>query len=150
MGNSEKEPVTLDARRRVREEAIAASQENVAMPGAGPALTDPFQEERRRSPRAALIVRVECKRTGDYVLGRSQDVSEGGLSVLTSETFDPQAEVVVRFKLPPYSPGIPIESSGVVVHARPGEQRGVQFLQLSERQREALARYVQQAADENT
>ena len=84
------------------------------------------------------------------MLGRSQDLSEGGLSVLTAETFEPQTEVVVRFNLPPYPPGIPIESSGVVVHARPGEQMGVQFLQLSERQREALARYVQQASEENT
>ena len=113
------------------------------MPGAGPAPTEPSQEERRRSPRAALMVQVEYTKGGDYVLGRSQDVSEGGLSVLTSETLEPRTEVVIRFNLPPYPPGILIEAQGEIVRVRPGEGLGIQFLQLSDRQRQAIARYVQ-------
>ena len=106
-------------------------------------------EERRGNPRAALIVQVECKRGSEYILGRSHDVSEGGLSVLTPETFEPGTEVVVRFNLPPYPPGIPLESRGMIVRVRPGEQMGIQFLQLGDRQREAIARYVRQASERN-
>lgn len=74
------------------------------------ARTESSNEERRRTPRARLLVQVECSRGRDYVLGRSQEVSEGGLLVLTGNPFEPGSEVVVRFPLLPDPPGIFIES----------------------------------------
>ncbi|MBI4458919.1 MAG: PilZ domain-containing protein [Acidobacteria bacterium] len=91
---------------------------------------------------------MECRSSGAYTLGRSQDASEGGLSVQTRDIFEPRTEVVVRFNLPPYPPGIPIEAKGEIVHIRSGEM-GIQFLSLSDRQRQAIARYVRESLEED-
>lgn len=115
------------------------------MPAAGAAPAQSPKEEQRKSPRASLIVQVEFKTTRDYTLGHSQDISEGGLLVTTPETVEPPSEIVIRFNLPPYTPGVFIESQGVVTHVRPGEYMGIQFLQLTDRQREAIVKFVQQA-----
>ena len=88
-------------------------------------------------------MQVECKATGASSLGRSQDVSEGGLLLLTRDTFDVQAAVVVRFHLPPS--GTFLEVQGVVVRVEPGEFMGIQFLELKDPQRRALANFVHQA-----
>ena len=90
-------------------------------------------------------MQVECKATGASSLGRSQDVSEGGLLLLAGDTFDVQAAVVVRFHLPPYPPGTFIEVQGVVVRVEPGEFMGIQFLELKDPQRKAIANFVHQA-----
>lgn len=108
--------------------------------------TGPSPEERRKSQRVVLITQIECTATHDYTLGRSRDISEGGLLVFTTETFEPQTEVVVRFNLPPSPPGVPIEAQGVVVHVQPGEQLGIQFFELTDQQRQAIAQFIQQAS----
>ena len=112
------------------------------MPGAEPSPPLPH-EELRKSQRVGLVTQVECKATGDYALGRSQDVSEGGLLVITGKTFDCGIEVVVRFNLPPYPPGILIESRGVVVWVRAGGSMGIQLMQLKDQQLEAITKYIQ-------
>ena len=101
-------------------------------------------DERRKNQRAILIVQVECKGTQDYVLGQSQDISEGGLLVVTPQPLNSQTEVTVRLNLPPDPPGDFIESQGIVAHVRPGESMGIQFLQLTDRQREAIVKFVRQ------
>ena len=108
-----------------------------------PAADKPSEEERRKTQRVGLVTQVECKTTGDYNLGRSQDISEGGLLVVTRTTLDSGTEVVVRFNLPPYPRGIHMEVPGVVVWVRAGESLGIQFLQLKDQQREAIAKYIQ-------
>ncbi len=64
-------------------------------------------------------------------LGHTEDVSEGGLRVTTSETFDPPTKVTVRFNLPPNPPGHPIESEGEVVRTQPGKEMGIKVCQSS-------------------
>lgn len=100
-------------------------------------------DERRKTQRVGLITQVECKTTGKYTLGRSRDISEGGLFVVTGETFDCGTEVVVRLNLPPYHLGILLESEGVVTWVRATESMGIQFIQLKDQQREAIAKYIQ-------
>ena len=107
----------------------------------------PAPDERRGSPRAILIVQVEFKTTRDYTLGHSQDISEGGLLVVTPETVESRSEVVLRFNLPPYTPGVFIESQGVVTHVQPGKSLGIQFLRLKDAQREAIAKFVRQVLE---
>lgn len=108
-----------------------------------PAALKPSREDRRKTRRVHLITHVQCKITGDYTMGRSEDISEGGLLVVTGKTFDSQTEVAVHFDLPPYPPGILIEIQGVVVWARAAESMGIQFLEPSDQQREAIAKYIQ-------
>ncbi len=72
-----------------------------------------------------------------------QNIREGGLLVKTPDTFDPKAEVTVRFNLPPIPHGRHIESKGVVVHAKPGVHMGIEFLEMKEEHREAIAELVQ-------
>jgi len=91
---------------------------------------------------------VECKTSQDYCLGRLQDISEGGVLIVTPETFRSQTGIVIRFHLPPYPPGIFIESQGVVVRVRPGEYMGIQFLLLTDEQRKAITKFVQQALEQ--
>jgi len=112
--------------------------------------TKPAPEEQRASQRATLLVQVEFKTTRDYTLGHSQDISEGGLLVVTPETVESRSEVVIRFNLPPYTPGVFIESLGVVAHVLWGECMGIQFLQLTDAQRKAIATFVQQVLERDT
>jgi len=92
-------------------------------------------------------MQVEFKATGDYTLGHSQDISEGGLVVVTPETVESQSEIVVRFNLPPYTPGVFVESQGVVTHVQPGKSMGIQFLQLTDAQRKAITKFVRQVLE---
>jgi len=114
------------------------------MPAGGEVPIASSGEEQRKTERALLIVQVEFKAAGDYTLGRSQDISEGGLRVLTPETVEAGSGVIVRFNLPPYTPGVLIESPGLVVHVQPASGMGIEFLQLTEQQRQAIVRYVRQ------
>jgi len=45
------------------------------------------------SPRAQLLVQVECRESEAYSLGRSQNVSQSGILVSTPETFEPEPSV---------------------------------------------------------
>jgi len=77
------------------------------------------------------------------------DISESGVLLVTLETFESQTEVVLRFHLPPYPAGIFIESKGVVVRVRAGDYMGIEFLLLTDAQRNAIRKFVQQAWEPN-
>lgn len=96
----------------------------------------------RKYPRARLLVQVEARVGGITTMGRTQNVSETGLCLLSPETFDPQTEVLVRFNL---SAGRPIEAKGLVVRALPGVEMGIVFVDLKNDDRGAIADFVNQA-----
>lgn len=121
-----------------------------AIPPGDATATTPAPEEQRASQRAPLLVQVEFKTSGDYILGHAQDISEGGLLVVTPETVEPRNEVVVRLNLPPYTPGVFIESRGVVARVLWGECMGIQFVQLTDAQRKAIAKFVQHVLESDT
>ena len=101
----------------------------------------------RKHPRVRLVTQVESKSSRAVGLGRTEDISEGGLLIRTPETFDSQSEVTVRFNLPPIPPGRPIETQGLVVHTQPGVSMGIQFLQLDDRNRNAIVGFVQKSCE---
>lgn len=105
--------------------------------------TPPTGAERRRSQRVGLMTQAEALGPGVGSVGRMEDISEGGLLMATPETFEPNTEITVRFNLPPIPPGRPIESQGVVAHAKAGVQMGIQFLLLKDDDRKAIAEFVQ-------
>lgn len=97
----------------------------------------------RRRP-AGWLTQVE--RRGGMSIGRTDNISPTGLLLRTRETFAPGTEVIVRFHLPPGPCGPLVESLAQVVRAEEGVWMGVRFVDLSERERELLAAYVQGSA----
>ena len=100
---------------------------------------------RRKCQRVLLVIQVESIATGASSIGRTEDLSVGGLLILTRDTFEPKTTVTIRFNLPPVPPGHPIECQGVVVRVQPGVHMAVEFLRLREEDRKAIAEYVEQA-----
>ncbi len=110
-------------------------------------LTIPFNEPGRiprRHPRVRLVVQVESRTSGSVSLGRTENISVGGLLVHSPETFDPGTEVLARFNLPGAGA---IEAEGRVVHSVPGVRMGIAFLKLDPSQQKAIEQFVQQACE---
>ncbi len=111
---------------------------------AGEPDTKPDQgEEQRKSQRAFLLVQVEIGNTGDFSIGRGENISEGGLLVFTHNTFEPNTETITRFNLPSTPRECHIECPGVVVRVQPGAHMGVEFLHLKDEDRKAIAEFIQ-------
>ena len=104
-------------------------------------------QERRRAKRVELPVRIECKTTGRFVLGRCENVSETGILIKSLETFDARREVTVRFGLPPKGTGPAVSAAGTVVRVEPGKSMALKFANMSAGCRTYLAQYIQQVAE---
>ena len=89
------------------------------------------------------MAQVESGTVRHFGIGLVQNISEGGLFVKSPDTFDPKTEVTVRLNLPPIPHGHHIESKGVVIHVKPGVHMGIEFLQMKEEHRKAIAELVQ-------
>ncbi len=96
----------------------------------------------RKFPRVALLTEVECQASGVIVHGWSENVSMGGVLVLSSQTFEPDARVIVRLKFPS---GCVLECPGRVARAMRAKHMGIHFLELTEEDRKALAAYIHKA-----
>ncbi|MDA2913242.1 PilZ domain-containing protein [Acidobacteriia bacterium AH_259_A11_L15] len=99
--------------------------------------------EQRKHPRARLFTLTQTltPTSGQSGLGRMEDLSVGGLHILSGETLDPNTKVLVRFNLPG---GHPVEAQGVVVHAHRGFYMGIQFLEIKKEDRKAIEAFVGQ------
>lgn len=100
----------------------------------------------RKHPRVNLVTQVESLAEGRISLGRVENISVGGMLVLTRDTFEAGSEVVVRFNLPG---GGHVEAAARVMHTKPGAQMGIQFLNLTEEDRRAIAGFVQEVKPYN-
>jgi c-di-GMP-binding flagellar brake protein YcgR len=89
-----------------------------------------------------LLAEIECRSSRETSLGRTENISVGGVLVLvlSGTTFEPKTEVVVRFIV---SKARLIEAEGVVVHALQGVRMGIDFVKLKQADREAIAELVQ-------
>jgi len=94
----------------------------------------------RKHPRVPLVTQVEASS-----IGRTENISMGGMLVVTYETFEPETEVTFRFNLPS---GHTIQGRGLVVHSQPKLRMGIQFLDLKEDDLKAIEEFVQQACEE--
>lgn len=95
----------------------------------------------RKHPRVRLVTQVESRTSGQVSLGRVENISIGGMLILTKETFEPGTDVLVRFNLPS---GPHIETQGRIQHAKPGSQMGVHFLDLKEKDLQIITSFVQE------
>jgi c-di-GMP-binding flagellar brake protein YcgR len=95
-------------------------------------------EENRKFPRAPLAVQVQ--HPGGMAIGFSRDISIGGMFIETSEKFDPNSSVGLRFH---------VDDSGQIVIAT-AEIRyiiqklgmGVEFSEMSPEDRERIESYI--------
>ena len=111
----------------------------------GAFMVEPHQaapEERRGNRR--VTVRTEVIRDGkpSVSFGRGENISEGGMKLESSQTFPPDEVVKVRFVLP-HPQGAVITSEAKVVWVKPGASVGLQFLDLKDEFREAIARFIE-------
>jgi hypothetical protein len=98
--------------------------------------------ERRKAPRVPVLTQVETQGELATALGRSRDISVGGLQIETPETFTEGAVVIVRFFLP--GQPRPIETAGRVVRVASGKSMGICFMGLRRVDEERIVAYIQQ------
>ena len=114
----------------------------------GPQATPPPEKRRipRKHPRVRLLTQVESQTSGATSIGRTENISQGGLLVYSRETFDASTKVIVRFNL---SPGHLIEAPGVVMHSLPQVSMGIKFLQLKDNDRKAIEEFIRHTGEES-
>lgn len=104
------------------------------------------KKDRRRNRRVPTRILSDTSdpTTGTEGLGRIVNLSVGGAFVLTTDTPEPQTEILLRFQLTPS--GRTIESPAVVTHVQPGESMGLQFVSLKDTDQKAIAEFVARIA----
>jgi len=114
----------------------------------GPAsVSDPRQ--RRRAPRAPYVTPVHVVLPRGSVDGRSEDISEGGLLVITRQRCEPNQRATVRFALPIEGRVVSCDADVRWVRAaRPDASDGaraigLEFVETTPALRASIARYVE-------
>lgn len=96
----------------------------------------------RKHRRAPLNVPVEIQQGGRTFRGRTGNISEGGIFVVTPFPFAPYTELKINFLLPGE---VSIEALGVVRHRKAGAHMGLMFVELTEAARSTIAEHVSKA-----
>lgn len=100
--------------------------------------------DKRQHRRAKLVTQVRCDALGREDLMLTRDVSIGGMFVRAKNPYPADSEVAVSFLLRAGDP--PISSRGKVVYSIQGMGMGIMFVDLSQDVREALQKFVDEAA----
>jgi hypothetical protein len=101
--------------------------------------------EQRQHRRAVLVTQVRCESLGRDDLLLSRDISAGGVFVSAKDPFPNDCEVGLALRL--HSRGPLITCQGRVVYSLKGLGMGIQFHDLSEETREALAKFVEESIE---
>jgi len=100
--------------------------------------------DKRRHRRANLITQVRCDALQRQGLMVTRDVSVGGMFVNVKDPFPADSEVTTLFRLEPTSDLLTCR--GKVAYAIKGMGMGISFIELSEEVRQALQKFVDEAA----
>jgi hypothetical protein len=100
--------------------------------------------EKRQHRRAKLVTEVRCDALGRADLLLTRDVSVGGMFVTAKNPFPADSEVALSFRLRAGDP--PVSSRGKVVYSIQGMGMGIVFVDLSQDVRQALQKFVDEAA----
>jgi uncharacterized protein (TIGR02266 family) len=101
--------------------------------------------ERRRSPRAPLVVRVDYSSVDVFFSEFSRDINEGGLFIATDRGAELDAPVQLQFSLPGSEEPLKVAARVTrVSNGESGEPRGlgVEFAALDPETRERINRLV--------
>ncbi len=117
------------------------------MPKARVEPLDPPVEERRQSPRADVLVRVDYQTVDELFSDFARNINEGGLFVETDKPPAVGTEVSLQFRIPGSEE--PVVSSGRVVRTATGRGSdppgmGIEFDGLDERARQRINDLVRQ------
>jgi CheY-like chemotaxis protein len=111
------------------------------------AMRGPMATQRRRYPRLPLRATVKCKAgprfDRDFVAG-SSSISEGGMALGPSSGVGPGEEVELEFALPDAPE--PVKARGRVLRTELTDRFAVEFINLADRDRKAIRRYVEGSA----
>jgi PilZ domain-containing protein len=99
--------------------------------------------DKRQHRRAKLVTQIRCESLGREELHVTRDVSVGGLFVSSKNPFPQDSMVSVFFHLRPSEPAI--SCHGKVVYSLKGLGMGVQFTDLSDSDRRALEKFVEES-----
>lgn len=101
------------------------------------------EPEFRQNQRRLFITQVDCKWQHAFCLGRTLNLSEGGLLIATPEPLEPGTPVEVRFAVPVAPQAVTVQAKGAVVRKDPGKSMAIQFTELDDYDREAIKRFLQ-------
>jgi len=98
-------------------------------------------DDRRRTPRTDLVVRVDYATVDELFSEFTRDINEGGLFIETDKPRENGTEVSMQFHLPGSEEVI--QTVGRVVHTTPGDASGppgmgIEFEELSSEAREQI------------
>ena len=100
------------------------------------------KSERRRDQRRHFIAQIDCSGQNAFCLGRTLDLSEGGLLMATPELLEPGTPVEVRFAVPVPPHAVTVQAKGIVLRANPRHSMAIQFTELDDADREAIRKYL--------
>ena len=100
--------------------------------------------DKRQHRRAQLVTQVRCDALGRDEFLLTRGVSVGGMFVTAKDPFPSDSEVALSFSLRAGEP--PIASRGKVVYSLRSMGMGITFVDLSEEARQALQKFVDEAA----
>ena len=100
--------------------------------------------DKRRHRRANLITQVRCEALQRQGLMVTRDISVGGMFVIEKHPFPADSEVNTMFRLEPTSDLLTCR--GKVAYAIKGMGMGISFIDLSEEVRQALQKFIDEAA----
>ncbi len=108
-----------------------------------PNLTAPGSDK-RRFRRANLVTHVRCEALGREDLLLTRDVSVGGLFLLAKKGYPAKSDIFLSFHLSPTDPVVSCRAT--VAYAVPGVGIGIEFVNLGEKARQALQKFVDQGS----
>jgi serine/threonine protein kinase len=133
--------------------AVPAERRRTTLLGAPPVpkfapANAPAADPRRKMPRAPYVTPVSLAVTAGTVDGRTEDISEGGLLVISRQACEPNQRAKVRFASPIEGRVVTCEAHVRWVRAAPPEVAngaraiGLEFIEASPEIRASIARYV--------
>lgn len=94
----------------------------------------------RKHPRMGFVAPVEFLYDGTVLVGKSRNLSLGGMLLETPCTLPLHAKIFLHFQL---GTGVPVIAAARIVHSRPGVRVGLEFTRMDNLTRAALAQALQ-------
>jgi uncharacterized protein (TIGR02266 family) len=98
--------------------------------------------EKREFTRHDFIAEVKFRSDTLPLRARISDISEGGIFIDTIAPLPADTMVIVSFYIPDANPASPITGSGKVVWAQETVGMGIEFVNLDEKIRERLKKFL--------
>ena len=99
--------------------------------------------EPRAKRRVPLGVETSCLTESSFGFGIAENISETGILIHVPHPYPLNSKIEIRFSLYVDSAVVVIQTKGKVVWVHPGAMMGIQFIDLLEKYRSAISRFVE-------